>query len=138
MRRDNTHYVIFPEYFDKHLTRKEGRRLPLKEALENPTLLELKLAAQKLEYDYETREEAAYPRQWWDKKGLIYVEKRTSKFKTMRDMSFEIQTHIRPALEKQKKQLIEKAKKRKTLKDSPLTTVETKRKPEVFRLKRRR
>jgi signal recognition particle subunit SRP19 len=138
MRRDNTHYVIFPEYFDKHLTRKEGRRLPLKEALENPTLLELKLAAQQLEYDYGTREEAAYPRTWWDGKGLIYIEKRTSKLKTIRDMSSEIQTYIRPALEKQKQQLIEKAKKRKTGKTRPLKTDETKQKPKDFRPKRRR
>lgn len=138
MRRDNTHYVIFPEYFDKHLTRKEGRRLSLKEALENPTLLELKLAAQKLEYDCEVREDAAYPRIWWDRKGLIYVEKRTSKLKTIRDMSSEIQTYIRPALEKQKQQLIEKAKKRKTGKTKPLKKDETKRKPKDFRPKRRR
>ncbi|MFX0084151.1 MAG: signal recognition particle subunit SRP19/SEC65 family protein [Candidatus Hodarchaeota archaeon] len=138
MRRDNTHYVIFPEYFDRDLTRKEGRRLPLKEALENPTLLELKLAAQKLEYNYETREDAAYPRLWWDKKGLIYVEKRTSKLKTIRDMSSEIHTYIRPALEKQKHQLIEKAKKRKIGKTRPSKTDETKRKPKDFRPKRRR
>lgn len=138
MRRENTHYIVFPEYFDRNLTRKEGRRLPLEQAIENPTILELKLAAQKLECDFKIQEDAAYPRQWWNGKGLILVEKKAPKLQTLRDLSIAISTFIRPALEKQKKQLIEKAKKRRTTKGSPKIKSSKKDKQKDFRPKRRK
>ncbi|MFX0185279.1 MAG: signal recognition particle subunit SRP19/SEC65 family protein [Candidatus Hodarchaeota archaeon] len=135
MRRDRTHYFVFPEYFDKSLSRREGRRLPLSEAIEKPRLLELKLAAEKLGYDYELRDNAAYPRQWWQKKGLILIQKKESKLKTLREISSEIQKIIRPALEKKEKELAKQAKKRKTMK--PLRK-DVKREPQKLRPKRRR
>ncbi|MHA2074088.1 MAG: signal recognition particle subunit SRP19/SEC65 family protein [Candidatus Hodarchaeales archaeon] len=137
MRRDNTHYIIFPEYFDKKLTRKQGRRIPLNEALENPSLLELKLAAQKLEYDYEIQEYSAYPRQWWEARGRILVEKKTPKLQTIRDMSVEI-PRIRAALIKQKKQLIEEAKKRRAAKSTSPRKLDKKQKQTDFKPKRRK
>ena len=114
MRRDNTHYFIYPEYFDKSLKRSEGRRLPIDNSLENPTLLEIRLAAEKLGLDYEIRESGSYPRQWWDPKGLILVEKKESKLKTIRKISFEIEKNIKPALEKKRKEVKEAKKKRGT------------------------
>ena len=90
MRRENTHYIVFPEYFDKNLTRKEGRRLPLNAALDNPTLLELKLAAEKLEYDFEIDESSAYPRQWWEPRGRIFIEKKSPKLQTLKYLSTDI------------------------------------------------
>lgn len=138
MRRDNTHYFIFPEYLDKTLTRKEGRRLSLELALENPTITEIRLAAEKLEYDYEVQKYAAYPRQWWERKGLILIEKKKPKLQTLKDISKEIQVHIRPALEKQKKTLAKEAKKRRSIKQAPLRKAEDKGKPKKFRPKRRK
>ncbi|UCE13321.1 MAG: hypothetical protein JSV04_14190 [Candidatus Heimdallarchaeota archaeon] len=114
MRRDNTHFFVFPEYFDKGLTRKGGRRLSLEDALENPTLTELRLAAEKLGYDYEIQEDAAYPRHWWDQKGLILIEKKAPKLETLQKLSGEIKTYIRPALEKKKKELQDKRTQKKT------------------------
>lgn len=137
LRKDNTHYIIFPEYFDKNLTRNQGRRIPLNEALENPTLLELKLAAQKLEYDYEIQEYSTYPRQWWEARGRILVEKKTPKLQTIRDMSAEI-PRIRAALIKQKKQLIEDVKKRRAAKSTSTKKSDTKQKQKDFRPKRRK
>lgn len=135
MRRDRTHYFVFPEYFDKSLSRREGRRLPLSEAVEKPRLLELKLAAEKLGYDYELREHAAYPRQWWQSKGLILIQKKESKLKTLREISNEIKIRIRPALEKKEKELAKQVKKRKVMKP-PRRDV--KRDPQKLRPKRRR
>lgn len=137
MRRDHTHYFIYPEYLDNALTRKQGRRIPLSHALENPTILELRLAAEKLDYDYEVREDAAYSRQWWSQRGLILIEKKISKLQTLRILSKEIKSYIRPALEKKKKEVISEAKKRKT-KNIAQKRVERGTIQKDFRLKRRK
>ena len=136
MRLDNSHYFIFPEYFDKSLTRKEGRRLSLSEAIENPTLTELRLAAEKLGFNYETRKEAAYPRHWWEPNGLILVEKKNSKQQTIRDLSNQVRLYIRPALEKQKKELVKDAKRKKTKKHLRVRTSDQQRKD--FKPRRRK
>ncbi|MFW9778293.1 MAG: signal recognition particle subunit SRP19/SEC65 family protein [Candidatus Heimdallarchaeota archaeon] len=148
MRRDRTHYFIYPEYFDKSLTRKEGRRLSKAEALDNPTLDEIRLAADKLGYKREDpNRNAAYPRRWWDKNGLILVEKKEPKLITLRKLSVGIKEFSRPYIEKKKKELAEEKKfrkeKRKHVKTSPRrkkadTETEDDRKPQDFRPKRRR
>ncbi|MFX1545718.1 MAG: signal recognition particle subunit SRP19/SEC65 family protein [Promethearchaeota archaeon] len=137
MRRDTTHYFIFPEYLNQSLTRKEGRRISLEEAVENPTITEIRLAAEKLELDYEIKKYAAYPRHWWERNGLILVEKKKSKLQTLKDLSSEIKTYIRPAIEKQKKALVKEAKKRKIIKHSPEKRSVV-RKSQEFRPKRRK
>ena len=138
MRRDNTHYFIFPEYLDKSLTRKQGRRLSQELALDSPTITEIRLAAEKLEYSYEVQKYAAYPRQWWERKGLILIEKKKPKLQTLKDLSKEIKVHIRPALEKQKKTLAKEAKKRRSIKQAPPKKAEDIGKPRKFRPKRRK
>ncbi|MFW9855428.1 MAG: signal recognition particle subunit SRP19/SEC65 family protein [Candidatus Thorarchaeota archaeon] len=148
MRRDRTHYFIYPEYFDKSLTRKEGRRLSKTEALDNPTLDEIRLAADKLGYERELpNRNAAYPRRWWNKSGLILVEKKEPKLTTLRNLSVGIKEFSRPYIEKKKKELAEEKKlskeKRKHTKISPRrkktdTEPEDDKKPRDFRPKRRR
>lgn len=138
MRRDNTHYFVYPEYLDKTLTRKEGRRLSLEQALENPTINEIRLAAEKLGFDYEVRKEAAYPRHWWESNGLILIEKKKPKLETLSELCAEIKT-IRPALEKQKKKLVKEVKKRRISSGRRISKKpETKGKPQKFRPKRRK
>ena len=135
MRRDNTQYFIYPEYFDKSLKRSEGRRLPLDCSLNKPTWQEIRLAAEKLGLGYEIRKDGGYPRQWWDPKGLLLVEKKKSKLSTLREMSSEIEKSIRPALEKKKRELVEQKKKGK-IKISK--TSREKKRDQDFRPKRRR
>jgi len=113
LRRDNFHYFVYPEYFDQSLTRKEGRRLPLSIAIENPTLLEIKLAAEKMEYKYEIKKDSAYSRQWWNPKGLILIENKEPKQQLLVNIGKTVKNIIRPALEKQKKEIIKEAKKPK-------------------------
>jgi len=135
LRRDNTYYFIYPEYFDKSLKRSEGRRLSLDCSLDNPTWQEIRLAAEKLGLDYEIRKEGGYSRQWWNPKGLLLVEKKKSKLSTLQELSFEIDKSIRPALEKKKKELTEEKKKRKI---KILKTPRGKKTDQDFRPKRRR
>jgi signal recognition particle subunit SRP19 len=121
---------------NKSLKRREGRRLSLNEAIENPTLREIRLAAQKLELDFEIRKECSYPRQWWNPQGLILVEKKKSKLSTIRELSNEIEQNIRPALEKKKKEFIKEAKKKKVIRSG--SKEPSKKQVKDFRPKRRR
>lgn len=148
MRRDKTHYFIYPEYFDRSLTRKEGRRLSLTEALDNPTLDEIRLAADKLGYKREhPRRKASYPRRWWDQNGLILVEKKEPKLTTLRKLSNGIKAFSRPFIEKKKKELAEEKKFRKEKRKPERSSEPGKKlkiggksvkKPKDFRPKRRR
>ncbi|MFX0211882.1 MAG: signal recognition particle subunit SRP19/SEC65 family protein [Candidatus Hodarchaeota archaeon] len=99
-------YVFFPEYFNKNLARTEGRRLPLNFCIENPSLAELRLAAEKLGFVYELSPNAAYPRQWWARNGLIRIEKgEKNKTELLQIMGKTVTQIIRPALEKKRKEL---------------------------------
>jgi signal recognition particle subunit SRP19 len=135
LRRDNTHYFVYPEYLDKSLKRSEGRRLPLDCSLDNPTWQEIRLAAEKLGLGWELRKDGGYSRQWWNPKGLVLVEKKKSKLSTLREISIEIEKSIRPALEKKKKELAEEKKKPKI---KTATTRKGKKTDTDFRPKRRR
>ena len=101
MRNDNR-VRIYPEYFDVSLTRAQGRRVSKKLALENPTLGELKLSAQKLHYSVEAEKDAAYPRCWNQPKGLLFVSKPDSetemvaKTVLLRNLSKTVKEFARP------------------------------------------
>lgn len=84
MLRRKRFYVIYPEYFDRDLSRSEGRRVPLKKAGEEPSLKKLIYACKKLDIDFEAEEDKAYPGRWWEKKGrlLIPINKKDKKPKS--------------------------------------------------------
>ncbi|KAA0007129.1 MAG: signal recognition particle protein Srp19 [Thermoplasmata archaeon] len=68
-------YVLWPAYFDKKLSRDEGRRIPRKEAVENPTVEGLAKAAQSLGLHPVLEKEAKYPSRQWEAKGRVLVDK---------------------------------------------------------------
>jgi len=68
-------FIVYPEYFDSKLTRREGRRVPLNLAVPNPMIDELASVARKLGWQVSVEKEVAYPRCWWNKKGRLIVEK---------------------------------------------------------------
>ncbi len=78
MRRRNI-FIVYPEYFDSKLTRREGRRVPLNLAVPNPMIDELAFIAHKLGWQVSVEKDAAYPRCWWNRKGRLVVEKHVMK-----------------------------------------------------------
>jgi signal recognition particle subunit SRP19 len=107
----NDHRIrIFPEYFDKSLPRGKGRRLPLKLALENPSLNELKIAGQKLGYEVEIDPQKAYPRTWDNPKGILYISMESAqklernKSKMLIDLSKTVTEYARPKIQEYMKQ----------------------------------
>lgn len=82
--------VIWPAYIDAEKSRAEGRKIPAKKAAASPTLKEIEAAAKKLGYPTQTETGKAYPKTWWDKSGLVMVEKKKAKNLILREISAEI------------------------------------------------
>ncbi|WP_129115027.1 signal recognition particle subunit SRP19 [Halegenticoccus tardaugens] len=56
--------VIYPAYVDAAKTRSEGRRVPLRDAVEEPTVDEIARAVQQIGYDAVIERDKAYSREW--------------------------------------------------------------------------
>ena len=82
--------VIWPAYIDAEKSKTEGRKIPKKLAVASPKLAEIEKAAKKLGHKPQTEKEKAYPKTWWDKSGLVMVEKKKSKNLILREISAEI------------------------------------------------
>ena len=68
-------YIIWTVYFDKKLSRRRGRKLPLNKSINKPTLEELIKAAQKMGLEIVAYKNARYPACWWIDSGYIIIRK---------------------------------------------------------------
>ena len=102
MLRRKKFQVIYPEYFDSELSKKQGRRVNLSLASKEPTLKKLIFACNKLDIDFEEQKDKAYPSRWWEKKGrlLIPINKEQKKLKS--ELIVELAEIIRRIVVKQK------------------------------------
>ncbi len=81
--------VVWPAYIDASLSRGEGRKLPLRDAVRRPRVEEVVEAAERLGLHPEV-EESPYPRRWWDQKRRVVVDKAGSKLETLRAIAAEV------------------------------------------------
>ncbi|RLF68514.1 MAG: signal recognition particle protein Srp19 [Thermoplasmata archaeon] len=89
MKRDSR-IVLYPEYFDRNLSRKEGRRTPLKLSVPSPDARALFDAAGALGLDPILENERHYPRTWYMRRGRVLVEKKGSKCSIIRMVAEEL------------------------------------------------
>lgn len=77
--------VLYPEYFDSRLTRKQGRRVPKSLAREAPTMEAVLNAARAADPALEPRAEPkkAYSARWHEKRGRVLVKRKYPKQKTL-------------------------------------------------------
>lgn len=94
--------VIWPANLDSTKSRRGGRAVPKQLALPAPKLEEIELAARELNLNPEREAEKAYPKSWWEKTGLIKVEKIAPKTQIVRQIAQKI-NEIRAAAQKPKK-----------------------------------
>ncbi len=73
MLRRKKYFVLYPEYFNKSLSRKQGRKIPRNRAVENCTLSKIVYACKHLELDYEIEKDKKYSKNWWNSEGRIIV-----------------------------------------------------------------
>jgi signal recognition particle subunit SRP19 len=65
--------VIWPVYLDRDCTRAEGRRVPLDDAVEEPTVDEIATAVQQVGYDAVVERDQTYPREY-EPRGRVLVK----------------------------------------------------------------
>jgi len=80
MEREDS-IIIYPEYFDYRLSRKMGRKLPLKYCLKNPTLEEIVEAIRRLKLSHVIEEDKYHPSNWFERKGRVRIFFTTKRYK---------------------------------------------------------
>jgi signal recognition particle subunit SRP19 len=73
MRKRDGMLVFWPAYFDKNLTRMQGRRIPSNLAAPDVTLKILEKAAESSGFEFESESDKQYPRGFSDKNGYLLV-----------------------------------------------------------------
>ena len=76
-------YVIYPIYFDKSVSRINGRRVAKKHAIEKPSLENVSKAAKSLGLNPVLEKDSAHSSRNWKKEGRILVDKKDSKSKLL-------------------------------------------------------
>lgn len=81
--RGEEKYVIWPIYFDKSLSRINGRKVSKKHAVEKPSVELIIKAAKSLGLNPTLEKDKAYPSRHWRNEGRVLVDKKESKRKIL-------------------------------------------------------
>lgn len=76
---DKDKTMIWPAYLDSKKSQREGRKIPIKQAVSTPKLREIRQAAEKLGLNPYTEKGKSYPKSWWENSGRVRVDKKFSK-----------------------------------------------------------
>ena len=77
--RQDDKYIIYPLYFDSSISRKDGRRIPIKLSVEKPLISEISVAAKNLGFQPILENDCSHPKKSWKNEGRILVDKEDSK-----------------------------------------------------------
>jgi len=77
--RSDDQFIIYPLYFDKHVSRLQGRRVALKHAVEKPTIEQIAKAAKSLGLQPVIEKDCMHSSRPWKKEGRVLVKKTASK-----------------------------------------------------------
>ncbi|MHA1105096.1 MAG: signal recognition particle subunit SRP19/SEC65 family protein [Promethearchaeota archaeon] len=92
MRARKPFIIFWPQYFDAKRTRAQGRRVPIKYAIDRVNVKDLHNSARKLGYKVQLETNYNYPRSWWDDPGRIVVD---TKGKTKSKVLIEIAKELK-------------------------------------------
>ena len=81
--RGEDKYVIWPVYFDKSLSKLEGRKVPKKNAVDKPSIEDIAKAAKSLGLNPVLEKNTAHPSRHWKKEGRVLIDKKDSKSKLL-------------------------------------------------------
>ena len=85
--KDEDKYVVWPIYFDKSLSRINGRKVSKKHAIEKPNIEAIAKAAKSLGLNPVLEKDCAHPSRRWKKEGRVLVDKKDSKSKLLLQIS---------------------------------------------------
>jgi signal recognition particle subunit SRP19 len=77
-------YIIYPEYFNLDLQRKNGRRMPCSHSVNSPTSEDLFKVSKQLGLSPILEKGKSYPSRWFKSSGRIRVAKKQTKTKIMK------------------------------------------------------
>ncbi len=87
-RRDRL--VLYPCYFNRSLSRGEGRRVPLNLAVKNPSAESIFKIAEKLGLDPILQREKHHPARWFYREGRVLVKRVDKKTNILRAIAEEL------------------------------------------------
>jgi signal recognition particle subunit SRP19 len=90
MKTRSKRQVLWPAYFDIQLSRAEGRMVPKRFAVDNPTCDEILASAERLRLDARLDRDKTFPAHWWKKTGRVLVAKSKRKQEAVRDIAEEM------------------------------------------------
>ena len=79
-------WVLYPVYFNKSVSRKAGRRVPVSLAVENPKVEEIETVLKNADRAC-AAEKKNHPSQWSTKRGRVLVSKTSSKEELIRSVA---------------------------------------------------
>ena len=82
--------TIWPQYLNKNLSLKEGRKISKEDAVKDPSMNEIEKALKRLGLSYNIDKERAYPGKWYEKYGRVLVEWEGKKMELIREVSIKI------------------------------------------------
>jgi signal recognition particle subunit SRP19 len=89
LKKRNKH-VLWPIYFDSKKTRSEGRKIPKRLSIRDPTVDLIQKALYKLNITFKIDSNKAYPRTPWKKTGQILIERVKPKNKLLKKIAKEL------------------------------------------------
>ena len=85
--KDEDRYVVWPLYFDKSLSRINGRRVSKKYAVDKPSIENIAKAAKSLGLNPEIDKSAAHPSRNWTNEGRVIIDKKETKTKLLQQIA---------------------------------------------------
>ena len=82
--------TIWPQYLNKNLSLKEGRKISKEDAVKDPSMNEIEKALKRLGLSYNIDKERAYPGKWYEKSGRALVEWEGTKLELIREVTLKI------------------------------------------------
>ncbi len=82
--------TIWPQYLNKNLSLKEGRKISKEDSVKDPSMNEIEKALKRLGLSYNIDKERAYPGKWYEKSGRVLVEWEGTKLELIREASLKI------------------------------------------------
>ena len=80
-------YVVWPIYFDKSVSKLNGRKISKKNAVDKPNIEDIAKAAKSLKLNPIIEIDSYYPSRNWKKEGRIIIDKKDTKSKLLRQIA---------------------------------------------------
>lgn len=84
--------VLWPTYFDARVSREQGRRVPKKDAVENPSAQMIYESVKAMKLDCILELDKAYPRFWYRGEGRVLVEPKMKKPELIRKVALALKS----------------------------------------------